>query len=339
MSALRNGDITPVQQMTSSGSGAIIVSLFTTPLDVVKNRLQAQAKGTPSNRCYIFCNGLMDHLCLCNALGSPYRPYPHPPHPPFTSSIDALIKIPRYEGLSSLWRGLPPTMVMAVPNTVIYFTLYDQLKISYGFKNNETNLWSPMLAGITARTISVTVISPIEMIRTKLQSRSGYRYKELDIVIRAAVQQEGVLSLWQGLGPTLLRDLPFSAFYWFGYEFVKSQTHDPGFGTHFLSGAISGLFAALITQPFDVVKTHRQIELGEMDFKPGKNISSTASIIAKLYKEKGFSSLFTGITPRLVKVPPACAIMISTYEFGKNFFRKRNRDRDTMRLPTSDHLR
>ena len=34
--------ITPTQQMMSSGVGAVAVSLFMTPLDVVKIRLQAQ---------------------------------------------------------------------------------------------------------------------------------------------------------------------------------------------------------------------------------------------------------------------------------------------------------
>lgn len=31
-----------------------------------------------------------------------------------------------------------------------------------------------------------------------------------------------------------------------------------------------------------------------------------------------------GFMPRVIKVAPACAIMISTYEFGKSFFRRRN---------------
>lgn len=36
-----------------------------TPLDVVKTRLQAQQKRLLSNKCYVYCNGLMDHLCPC----------------------------------------------------------------------------------------------------------------------------------------------------------------------------------------------------------------------------------------------------------------------------------
>lgn len=41
--------------------------------------------------------------------------------------------------------------VMSVPATVIYFTAYDQLKLMYGFKPGEKNIYSPMLSGITAR--------------------------------------------------------------------------------------------------------------------------------------------------------------------------------------------
>ena len=36
-----------------------------TPLDVVKIRLQAQQKAMLSNKCFLYCNGLMDHLCSC----------------------------------------------------------------------------------------------------------------------------------------------------------------------------------------------------------------------------------------------------------------------------------
>lgn len=44
----------------------IQISSPVTPLDVVKVRLQAQQKNSEIVRkCFLYCNGLMDHLCPC----------------------------------------------------------------------------------------------------------------------------------------------------------------------------------------------------------------------------------------------------------------------------------
>ncbi|KAG9476543.1 hypothetical protein GDO78_003209 [Eleutherodactylus coqui] len=45
-----------------------------------------------------------------------------------------------------------------------------------------------------------------------------------------------------------------------------------------------------------------------------------------IVSENGFRGLFVGLSPRLIKIAPACAIMISTYEFGKSFFRNLNNE-------------
>ena len=45
-----------------SGAGSLVVSLFMTPLDVVKIRLQAQER-LHAKKCFMYSNGLMDHLC------------------------------------------------------------------------------------------------------------------------------------------------------------------------------------------------------------------------------------------------------------------------------------
>jgi len=52
--------------------------------------------------------------------------------------------------------------------------------------------------------------------------------------------------------------------------------------------------AAIVTLPFDVIKTHRQIELGE-NLSHGKEITSTWKLIAQLYHHKGISALFAGM--------------------------------------------
>lgn len=46
-------------------SAMVNLSLSVTPLDVVKIRLQTQHKMLTSNKCFTYCNGLMDHMCPC----------------------------------------------------------------------------------------------------------------------------------------------------------------------------------------------------------------------------------------------------------------------------------
>lgn len=334
------GALTPAQQMVASGSGVLLTSLFVTPLDVVKVRLQSQQ--TPSyqalaleaapprdsiirhseRRGFLFCKRLLDNILLHQNRSSCSAQ--------FSGTLDAFVKIVRYEGLRSLWSGLSPTLVMAVPATIMYFTCYDALR-DFLWCNLGPGNYAPFLAGAAARMGAVTVISPLELVRTKMQSRRR-PYRELLACIRWAVAQHGVLSLWRGWGPTVLRDVPFSAFYWSSYEALKAGFchHTGASHTNFLisfgAGGLSGAVAAILTLPFDVVKTQRQIVLGEVDplLAPVKKTSSTWKILREIWAELGYRGLFAGLWPRVLRVAPSCAITISTYEFGKAFFQRTN---------------
>lgn len=95
---------------------------------------------------------------------------------------------------------------------------------------------------------------------------------------------------------------------------------------NFTAGALSGSFAAVATLPFDVVKTQKQTQLWTHEYCkfPEPLDMSTWSIMKNIVADRGFSGLFTGLIPRLVKIVPACAIMISSYELGKGFFQQQN---------------
>ena len=142
-----------------------------TPLDVVKIRMQAQAKPTDFSRGhhFFYCNGLMDHLCVCgNGKKVPW--YRKPGH--FNGTIDAFRKIIRNEGVFQLWSGLSPTLAMAIPATVIYFTTYDYLKYTLGYnEHRQETVYRASIAACFARSLAATVISPIELVRTRLQSK------------------------------------------------------------------------------------------------------------------------------------------------------------------------
>ena len=81
------------------------------------------------------------------------------------------------------------------------------------------------------------------------------------------------------------RDVPFSALYWPLYEGTKKLFekkmllgHD-AFVINFLSGAAAGTVASTITLPFDVVKTTKQIELGETMIGGGSTGFSSYSFV------------------------------------------------------------
>jgi solute carrier family 25 protein 39/40 len=108
------------------------------------------------------------------------------------------------------------------------------------------------------------------------------------------------MTLYRGWVSTVWRDVPFSMIYWFNYEKLKtflirykhSSVSLNSYET-FICGATSGAVAAFITCPLDVVKTHRQVQLGEKDLV-NKASNKTVNIIKQIYKVKGFSGLFAG---------------------------------------------
>lgn len=343
--------ITPAQQMISSTIGALATSFVVTPLDVVKIRLQAQQKHFYKNKCFLYCNGLMEHLCYCvngNGTGHLHGPdgstiaidpknikwYKRPIPGHLNGTLDALVKISRSEGVLSLWSGLPPTLLMAIPATVVYFTIYDRLRADLWSRSGcvQQPLWIPVFCGAAARCIAATTISPLEMVRTKMQSKK-LSYWEVADAIKQLVKHEGFFSLWRGLGPTLMRDVPFSSIYWASYEFMKQKLdqRQPTLQFSLTAGAFAGSIAAITTLPFDVAKTHRQIELGEQDLidpalRKDQSSNKIGHILRRIYQQNGIPGLFSGAVPRVIKVAPSCAIMISCYEFGKQFFVKYNRE-------------
>ena len=93
--------------------------------------------------------------------------------------------------------------------------------------------------------------------------------------------------------------------------------------------------ASTVTLPMDVIKTRRQIEFGEksiLKVKPGQT-QSTLATAREIVASQGARGLFVGLSPRILKVAPACAIMISSYEWCKRFFRERNEE--LRRLPST----
>ena len=330
--------ITPTQQMLSSCLGAIATSIMVTPLDVVKVRTQAQRNQMVTNKCFVYCNRHVDPNIFCtNMQGQGVRlqldQYKYRPLGHFYGTADAFVKIARTEGFSSLWSGLSATFLLAVPTTIVYWTTYQQLRVFIKDKQLASNddsflgqqpQWiSAPVAGALARIVAVTLFSPLELVKTKMQSKK-MKYREVGVALRSLIHDKGWLNLWRGLPPSLMRDVPFSAIYWTCYESYKTHvlSSEPSVYESFVGGAAAGSLAAFLTLPFDNVKTLRQISFDEREIHPNMK-----TILQRIYRQRGVVGLFTGLVPRVSKVAPACAIMIASYEYCRYYFACHNQKR------------
>lgn len=304
------------QRAFSAMLGSTLVSLTVTPLDVVKVRLQAQQPDS-----LIFCGHWFDRLqkacpsCAVDAAGGVRG------RMRIRGTVDGIVRIGREEGVKALYRGLVPTMVMAVPANVVYFVAYESLRDTlYAYNNNQVmpQVMVPTVAGAAARVFAAAVVSPLELIKTRMQHQNRDIINMLSHIV-GMVRVSGPSVLFRGLVPTLWRDVPFSGIYWTGYELFKrrlnTDTNDVWrqlWGS-FAAGTMAGSIAAVLTIPFDVVKTRKQVDLGAGMWSNG----SLLSHLRLIYQEEGWRGVTRGVVPRVGKVAPACAIMISSYEVGK----------------------
>jgi solute carrier family 25 protein 39/40 len=408
--AVEDGDVgsaSLMQKIISASTGSVLTSLLITPLDVVRVRLQSQAH-TPSNsssrsrtsaRAYtagsltqfrdmppnlgisaccreVFWINNHAPFCVAGPTLAPLNPanalcaVEEVERRTINGTWDGLRKISQNEGLRTLWRGLSPTLAMAVPANVIYFAGYDWLRTAQEspFRMTVSEPYIPLVAGASARILAAIAVSPIEMFRTRMQAAkhtntaAGHFRETLD-GLREMVASQGVPSLWRGLTLTLWRDVPFSALYWWGYEYGRDaltdmrgraearndgsefhmgrgeermqrrtrsrsrEKHSSTLVDSFIAGAGSGAIAAFVTTPFDVGKTRQQVVLHTAESltqQAGAAVKtvrpedmSIPRFLWHIFQEQGTSGLFRGWAARCLKVAPACAIMISSYEVGK----------------------
>jgi solute carrier family 25 protein 39/40 len=239
--------------------------------------------------------------------------------PAQSSTLRGLQKIYRGEGIGGLYRGVGPTLLMAVPATVLYYSMYDEMRSRILLGGVDSAI-APMAAGGLSRSFVAVVGSPLELVRTRMQATpAGAELSSWSSILKEEVKSGGMRALWRGLGPTLWRDVPFSVVYWAAYDAASrklrgdQKTQKSAFGTAFVAGAGAGAIATAFTHPFDVVKTRRQVGmLGDH----GRSLDA----LRMIYKVEGVKGMYVGLSARIAKVAPSCALMIGVYEAGKHFF-------------------
>lgn len=141
---------------------------------------------------------------------------------------DALYRIVRHEGVGTLWRGCQPTVQRAMIITASQLAVYDQVKeellLSRLFcEGPGLHVASSIIAACVASVTS----NPVDLLKTRLMnmkpdSTGMLPYRGLGDCLVSTVQNEGVLALWKGLGPTVARQAPLNIIRFMAVEQIKT---------------------------------------------------------------------------------------------------------------------
>ncbi|KAG0587828.1 hypothetical protein KC19_2G194400 [Ceratodon purpureus] len=178
-----------------------------------------------------------------------------------------------------------------------------------------------LLCGIVAGGVAGTLITPLEIIKTRVMGGQGGR--TVGQVVNKVTQVEGVQSVMQGsfsisiIKTALEKGIQFATFEAVKRTEKKKNVKDPkvlplprAIPLATLAGAAAGFTSTFFVYPFMVLND--RIVLNSDAYK------GFADAFFKILKNEGLQELMRGITPALIKMVPNAAASFYTYETLKD---------------------
>ncbi|KAI8924279.1 mitochondrial carrier domain-containing protein [Entophlyctis helioformis] len=147
----------------------------------------------------------------------------------YKSVFGAVWEIGRKEGLHGFYRGIVPSLIQIVPQMGLVFEshrffkrLFGQMQTVAPTLHHWTKDWQEIICGGLAGVVSKAAVMPLDVIRKRLQVQGPVRNAIIvtDVpryshgILRTVVQivkHEGVLALYKGILPSVLKAAPSSA--------------------------------------------------------------------------------------------------------------------------------
>jgi solute carrier family 25 phosphate transporter 23/24/25/41 len=159
----------------------------------------------------------------------------------YNGMFDAFRKITKSEGLMGFYSGVGPTLLVAVPNLAISYTVYGTLKeytlddeLFYNMRKIDADSGEPILGffltvmcGAASGILASLVTFPMDTIRRRMQIQALHFTPEERLTsvqqFHRLITEEGLGSLYRGLTPELLKVVPMVGTMFMVYEWTKDM--------------------------------------------------------------------------------------------------------------------
>ncbi|KAL8572479.1 hypothetical protein ACOMHN_005625 [Nucella lapillus] len=280
-------------------SGGVVSTLVLHPLDLVKIRFQVN-----------------------EGLGAAGRPE-------YQGMFHAMRSIVSTKGVGGLYQGVLPNVWGAGLSWGFYFFFYNTLKTWMQDGDTTKNLGATSHMGIASAAgfTTLAMTNPIWVTKTRLclqyESEAGSRqvvtqYRGMTHALAHIYRTEGVRGLYKGFVPGML-GISHGALQFMAYEELKrlynqyrQQPLDTrlGSGEYIVFAAISKMFAAILTYPYQVIRSRLQDQ--------HRSYNGVMDVCRQTVRKEGKRGLYKGLLPYMCHVTPNICIVFWLYEVITN---------------------
>eukprot|EP01065_Artemidia_motanka_P034965 TRINITY_DN42943_c0_g1_i1.p1 TRINITY_DN42943_c0_g1~~TRINITY_DN42943_c0_g1_i1.p1 ORF type:complete len:284 (+),score=61.61 TRINITY_DN42943_c0_g1_i1:51-902(+) len=220
------------------------------------------------------------------------------------------------EGPRGFYRGVCAPLSGAMVEAGISLWTYGMLQSRMRAQGADSQMLLPWyqhaLAGAGTGFTSAGLLTPVELIKVRLQARASQQNARR--AIRAVLLRRGLRGLFTGLPLTLLRDVPGNAALFGMYDGVVVQSYVGRGGSRLdapawlfpLAGSAGGTTYWMVAYPADTLKS--RLQAGDR----------TAAGLLRLARREihngGVRGLYRGLSITVLRSVPANAIAFVTYE-------------------------
>lgn len=224
----------------------------------------------------------------------------------FTSTLDGARKIYANEGLLSFYNGLSAAIMRqalaASTRFGVYTTFFKLLSKDDEPPPFKIKVCLGMLAGMCGGLVG----TPVDVCLIRLATdgakppQERFYYKHVFDGLYKVATHCGILGMWRGVLPTVLRGIMFngtalSTYSQTKYMFLKNNLFEDNIYLHFTASTIAGIITATVVLPVDLMKTRIQQTREKLNI---------LTVLTTTFKKEGFFAYWKGYSPYVYKVVP-----------------------------------
>ncbi|KAH6829819.1 Mitochondrial substrate carrier family protein [Perilla frutescens var. hirtella] len=230
------------------------------------------------------------------------------------SAVEVSKNMLKNEGVGAFYKGLSAGLLRQATYTTARLGSFKILtsKATEANDGKALPLYQKALCGLTAGAIGASVGSPADLALIRMQADATLpvaqrrNYSNAFQALHRICGEEGVLALWKGAGPTVVRAMALNmgmlASYEQSQEFFKNSVGLGETTTVVCASSVSGFFAAACSLPFDYVKT--QIQKMQPDAEGKYPYTSSLDCVRKTLRNAGPLRFYTGFPVYCVRIAP-----------------------------------